>query len=81
MARYTFAHYVQDQRVESFPQSSESVKTIVFSEDDMESWPAVLAEFANFLSGVYGYDIAEKVFFKDYGSEDYVPISQAQSGW
>ena len=81
MARYTFAHYVQDQGMASYPEASESVKTVVFSGDDMEAWPAVLVEFTNFLSGVYGYNISEQVFVKDDGSKDYVSMSASQGGW
>lgn len=43
-----------------------SIETEVTHEDNVE-WTSVMLDFADFLSGVYGYDIKNKIRFIDYG--------------
>lgn len=74
---YTFSHFTSpdEQPVGSFPVQSSSQKTITM--DDCTSWPAVVREFTNFLSGIYGYDISARVFVQDIswdGEDAYTAI-------
>lgn len=43
-----------------------SIEVEVTHEDNVE-WTSVLLDFADFLSGIYGYDIKDKIRFIDYG--------------
>ncbi len=43
-----------------------SIETEVTHEDNVE-WTSVLLDFADFLSGIYGYDVKDKIRFVGYG--------------
>lgn len=62
---YTFTHQTPLDMAQpgAFPVQTSSQKSITM--DDATSWPAVVREFTNFLSGIYGYDISAKVFVQD----------------
>lgn len=64
----------------AFPVQTSSQKSITMSDD--VSWPAIVREFTNFLSGIYGYDISAKVFVQDVdwqtGQADYSSIQDYQ---
>lgn len=47
----------------SYPVRTSASKDVTIS--DQSAWPVVLREFATFLSGIYGYDITQKVFLKE----------------
>lgn len=67
---YTFTYdsaYEEDPV--GFPLQSSSNKRVVVS--DEQPWPVVMREFANFMSGIYGYNITEKLFMKDFDGEEY----------
>ncbi len=76
---YTFTHQSShDSEASSFPIQSVSSKTVAIS--DNTTWRTALREFANFMSGIYGYNITEQVFIQDIGWEgeaDYVPLTDA----
>ena len=62
--QYGFSYYTPfDKENDTFPQQTSSQKNITMS--DAASWHMVLREFANFLSGIYGYDITKQVFVQD----------------
>ena len=55
-----------------------------FDTDDMTSWTELMLKFADFLSGQYGYEIAEKVrFITDYplGRDEEYAISTQDWTW
>lgn len=60
----------------AFPVQASSQKSITMSDD--VAWPAIVREFTNFLSGIYGYDISAKVFVKDVDWEGNVDYSSVQ---
>lgn len=51
----------------SFPVQTSSQKSITMS--DGTAWPAIVREFANFLSGIYGYDIASKLLIEEWDGD------------
>lgn len=63
---YTFTHQtpMDDDPSGSFPIQTSSQKSITMS--DGTGWPAIVREFTNFLSGIYGYNISEQVFVKEH---------------
>lgn len=63
--RYSFSYYTPLDMIHAgtFPVQSSSQKNITM--DDATAWPAIVREFTNFLSGIYGYDISAKVFVQD----------------
>jgi hypothetical protein len=66
---YTFIQQTPPDRGEigGFPLQTSSQKSITMS--DETAWPAIVREFTNFLSGIYGYDISAKVFVQDVNWE------------
>lgn len=50
-----------------FPVASNAQKSITVSDDS--AWPVIMREFANFLSGIYGYNITEKVLLDEWYGE------------
>jgi hypothetical protein len=45
--------------------------------DDGTAWPAIVREFTNFLSGIYGYDISARVFVQDIsydGEKEHISV-------
>lgn len=76
-ANYTFS-YSGDITPDcvQFPVHTRSNKNITVSEDS--TWRVPLREFANFLSGVYGYNITEQVFVKSPLDEDFVGLPDAE---
>jgi hypothetical protein len=80
MARYAFQYRRHDPDNAPHPEYTESEKAVEFS-DDTDPWTPVLYEFCNFLSGIYGYNITEKVFVEQYnfnnGEVDMVSLPEA----
>jgi len=60
---YTFTYTSSEGETTSFPLMHNEIKNCTFS--DETPWPVILREFANFLSGIYGYNITEKVIVND----------------
>jgi hypothetical protein len=74
---YTFMQQtpLDVEQTGGFPLQTNSQKSITM--DDGVAWPAIVREFTNFLSGIYGYDISAKVFVKDLswdGEETYSSV-------
>lgn len=69
VTHYTFIQQtpLDMENAGTFPVQSSSQKNITM--DDGTAWPAVVREFTNFLSGIYGYDISAKVFVQDVSWE------------
>lgn len=75
---YTFTHQtpIDMEQAGAFPLQTSSQKSITM--DDGTAWPAIVREFTNFLSGIYGYDISAKVFVKDVDYQGNVDYSSVQ---
>lgn len=75
---YTFTHQtpLDVEQTGGFPLQTSSQKSITM--DDGTAWPAIVREFTNFLSGIYGYDISAKVFVKDVDYQGNVDYSSVQ---
>ncbi len=74
---YTFTHQtpLDTEAAGGFPLQTSSQKSITMC--DGTAWPAIVREFTNFLSGIYGYDISARVFVKDIswdGEDAYTSI-------
>jgi hypothetical protein len=74
---YTFTHQTPFDGDQSgtFPVQTSSQKSITM--DDGTAWPAIVREFTNFLSGIYGYDISARVFVQDIsydGEKEYSSV-------
>jgi hypothetical protein len=79
MSRYSFQYSRHDPDNAPHPEFTESQKTVEFS-DDVDPWTPVLYEFCTFLSGIYGYNITEKVFVEQFnfntGEADLVSLAE-----
>lgn len=66
---YTFTQQtpLDMQQTGSFPVQTSSQKSITMA--DGTAWPAIVREFANFLSGIYGYDIASKLLIEEWDGD------------
>ena len=65
MARYSFEYDFRDDDpspVLSFPTSQNTMTQVGFPND--VRWIPVLAAFCDFLSGIYGYDITQKIYLE-----------------
>lgn len=74
---YTFTHQtpMDKESTGEFPLQTSSQKSITM--DDGTAWPAIVREFTNFLSGIYGYDISARVFVQDIrydGEPEYISV-------
>jgi hypothetical protein len=60
---YSFAYYTKDNDDldGSFAIDDNVMRNLAYG--DNVTWPVVLRDFINFLSGIYGYDIGESVEF------------------
>jgi len=80
MSRYTFYYFDEHEDNGPYPKSTDVRKEIDFG-DGADPWTPVLYEFCNFLSGIYGYNITERVFVESYnfntGEMDLGPVSEA----
>lgn len=66
--QYTFSYTDQyDENSGNFPHQTNAAKTITVT-DDM-AWPVVMREFANFMSGIYGYNITEKLLIEEWDGD------------
>lgn len=76
-AQYGFTYNNQyDPNSLDFPNQTSASKTITLTDD--KHWAVVMREFANFLSGIYGYNITGQVFIKDtnyLGEEGFESLS------
>jgi hypothetical protein len=74
---YTFS-YSGDIDPESlqYPVHTRANKNITVN--DESTWRVPMREFANFLSGIYGYNITEQVFVKSPFDEDFVGLEGAE---
>lgn len=66
---YTFTQQTPLDMEQSvpFPLQTNSQKSITMSDD--VAWPAIVREFTNFLSGIYGYDITSKVLIEEWDGD------------
>lgn len=66
---YTFTHQtpLDVEQTGGFPLQTSSQKSITM--DDGQAWPAIVREFANFLSGIYGYDITSKLLIEEWDGD------------
>lgn len=75
--QYGFTYNTQyDPNSIDFPNQTSAAKNVTLTDD--KPWPVVMREFANFLSGIYGYNITERLFVKDVnylGEEGFESLS------
>lgn len=66
---YNFAYSssVDDTQEGIFPTHTDCNKTITIT--DGAAWAVIMREFANFLSGVYGYNISEKILIEEWDGD------------
>lgn len=66
MSNYTFSYFSgnQDDCEGEFPRAKSINTNVEF--DDASAWDAVLREFLDFLSSIYGYDISKSVDVKTF---------------
>ena len=69
---YGFSYNMVDPEAVSFPKQNTQNKNITVT--DVQPWPVVLREFANFLSGIYGCDISSKLLLQEWDG-DHVRLS------
>lgn len=65
--QYHFSYISSHNEVTEYPVQTNQTKTIYVSEDS--AWPVVMREFANFMSGIYGYDITEKLLIEEWNGD------------
>lgn len=64
--QYTFSYNTSyDALTHDYPKQTSAQKSITLSED--QPWHVAMREFANFLTGIYGYDITGQLFVKERG--------------
>lgn len=69
---YTF-HYTQEGDGQYDPLFQTADKSITLPQD--EPWPRVMYEFCKFLSGIYGYDIADQLVIYKKHNDSYNPLT------
>lgn len=65
-ANYSFAYYVKNREdvADKFAVEDSVMRNLTY--DDAITWDAVLRDFIDFLSGIYGYDIGNSVKFETF---------------
>lgn len=69
---YGFSYNMVDAEAINYPKQRSEQKNITVTED--QTWPVIMREFANFMSGIYGYDITSKLLIEEWDG-DHVRLS------